>query len=166
MIPTKRTSTGAALLASLTLAACGGGGPNIPDGPRGIYTSTSDCISGKLFDAKTCREAISEAIKKHREKAPKYEFVHICKGIESHCERSYANEFRPRLLGFLLQKSSDKDKEFEALPLYPPNTSLKGMRDLAGTAYLKTDFTIRYSSLSQKALEMFPNKSQVKKKGL
>lgn len=151
----------AAVVATLTLAACGGGGGGsnaaTTDGPRGIFTSAGDCIESKLFDSDTCRESIAEAIKKHRADAPTYDSERICRGKEQHCERAYTNEYRPRLLAFLLQtKTVGETTRVEAIPLYPPNSTDKGLRDLMGNKYLTTDFTITYSPTAKRALAANP----------
>lgn len=151
----------AVIIAALSLAACGGGGgaskESEAEGPRGVFTSTTDCMESKLFDAKTCGEAISEAINDHRKNAPTYDNERVCRAKEQHCERAYTNQYRPRLLAFLLHsKKIDEKTKVVAEPLYPPNSTEKGLRDAAGKKYLTTDFTIVYSAMSKRALASNP----------
>ncbi|MEO1204856.1 MAG: DUF1190 domain-containing protein [Pseudomonadota bacterium] len=149
----KRASVSLTLAATLALSACGGGGgPPVPEGPRGIYISTGDCVDAKLFDLETCRATIEYAIKVHRQTAPVYKTRRICEASEVICERSFRDEFRPRLLAFLVQEGTGKEEGTVAVPLYPPNSMQAGFRSIDDTYYLPKDLTLTFSPMAQKAL--------------
>lgn len=161
-----RTRTYLALVSTCALAACGGGGgPEIPEGPRGIFTSTNDCVASKLFSPEVCRDTIEVAIRVHRQTAPIYESERICMATEVFCERSFKNEYRPRLLAFLLQTDEAQEtKPVVAIPLYPPNSTQVGLRALDDTHYLPKDVTITFSPMASRALMANLNKGGERKK--
>jgi len=157
---TKKVSILLVGLTALGVSACGGGGPAAFEGERGIFTSTTDCVNSNKFKFEVCNEAISKAIKDHRENAKTYGSIEECNHNEGkgRCERSVGNTYRPKLLAFLVGLH-EKDGP-SGQPLYAPPKDEKGFRDARGMMFLKTDFSITFSEAAVASFEAHAKKKK------
>jgi uncharacterized protein DUF1190 len=157
----KRTSVVILGLMALALAGCGrGGGPTHGNGPRGVFTSTNDCVEHEKFDFKSCSRAVQTAIKIHNRESATYKSLRFCRAKELGCERTLNNNYRPRLLGFYVELPGKKDDKIIGKPLYAAADKAKGFRDHKNVTYLEKDLTLVFS---RRAVATYETHSMVKK---
>lgn len=146
----------AAVMASLSLAACGGEEPEKPKsaGPveRTIYTSALDCEAGGKLTLEQCTTAIERAIAIHDKMATKYRSIDACEekeGVDK-CERVDEKEFRPRFSAFIVNPQDPNS----AKPLYLTMDGQLGFQTIEKEMMLAKNDTLIFSRSAIDAFEL------------
>lgn len=149
----RRIAILAATTVPVALAGCGGGAPETPKvaAERAIYTNAKDCAAGGKLDIDQCTTLIEKAIADHEDKAPKYASQKSCEAVEGaeKCERYGTKQFRPRLIAFLITKSTPP----VAAPLYPTIEGEMGFRTADKLVLLGSDESLTISDKAVAAYE-------------
>lgn len=138
---------GAAVLAGVLAAGCGGGSSQpVAETKRGVFTTAVDCADTGLLDYEACAAAMADAVHMHETDAPTYGSLRSCsaKEGEGRCEFTANGKYRPRLLAFLVTASSPP----VAKPLYAHQKEA-GFRDLSNNTYTDLDDTLKFSEHAQ-----------------
>ena len=172
-MPKKALSTILALTACLALAACGGGAKEPEDGGayRGIYVSTNDCANDQKMTFEICADAINKAIEAHTSNPTKYTSLRACEAKvgENKCERGINEEFRPRLMAYLVvlpkPPKAPATATATATALYPAPDGEEAFQDAKAVVYLETDLTLNFSKRAIAAFKIH-SKPKTKKRTL
>lgn len=148
-----------------TLAACGGGGPKVDPkaAKRVIYSSSGDCANGEVLEVEKCEIAIDDAIERHNKNSTTYSSLRKCElaAGEGRCERSVDDEYRIRLIAFLVTASEPPTGE----PLYPPKEKDQaGFITSGGAPILEEKLEVAFSPSSVATYERFNKEAEALRK--
>jgi hypothetical protein len=130
---------------AMALGGCFGGSSDAEaakSGPKGIFTSTGDCVDSGFLDFDSCSAGVQAAIQDHDKNAPTYDSQRACEATEGEgrCERSLTDRYRRRLLAFLVTGGPKPDGK----ALYV-EVGKAGYTDNKKTEYLDSDLTMTFS---------------------